>query len=194
MGKLPQLRSEEAREEKITLQTKIWRKIITEDCNQDDGRVWVSFVCFFSKIVQGQSWHVFKCQICSVIWQTCLLLLPPNDIMWWDLAGLTCFTTAWWVTWQDEEHNMIIRESCLSLFSPRQSRQFHGCGKVLCWQFWEVTCCPLSRHHTHGYTARWSRACRDTARLPHPDGTAASFPRGKATFGAEKTHQASLGI
>lgn len=53
-GEFPQLRSDEDREGKITLQTKIRGKIITKDCNQDDGRVWVSFVCFFSKIVQGQ--------------------------------------------------------------------------------------------------------------------------------------------
>lgn len=76
MGKFPQLRSDKDRREKS--QTKISRKTITKDCNQDDGRVWVRFVCFFSEVVQGQSWHIFKCHICSVIWQTCLLLLPPN--------------------------------------------------------------------------------------------------------------------
>lgn len=27
-------------------QTKIWSKIITKDRNQDDGRLWVSFICF----------------------------------------------------------------------------------------------------------------------------------------------------
>lgn len=147
---------------KITLQTKIWRKIFTKDCNQDDGRVWVSFVCFFSKIVQGQSWYVFKCHICSVIWQTCLFLLPPNYITWWDGGSFTCFATAWWVIWQDEEHNMIIRVSCLSFFIPPPAKTF-SClwvGAVLAVLGSDTLF--LSRHHAHVVTARADPMCAAT--------------------------------
>lgn len=150
---------------------------------------------FSSKIVQGQSWQIFKCHICSVIWQTRPLLLPPNCITWWDGGSLTCFATAWWVTWQDEEHNIIIRVSRLSFFllSPSSRDNFMLVGRCCAGSRGKWHAVPEQAPHTRSHRADPVRAV-NTARFPHPDRTAASLPRGKTTFRAEKVHQASSGV
>lgn len=120
---------------------------------------------------------------------------PPSYIMQRDRGSLTCFATAWWVTWQDEEHDMIIRESCLSfLFPPPNTDHFMLVEGAVLAVLGGDALSPEQARHAHGSTAHWSRACHDTAPLSHPDGTAASFLRGKTTFRAEKAHQASSGV
>lgn len=120
-GKFPQLRSDKDREGKITLQTKTWGKIITKDCDQDDGRVWVSFVCFFSKIVWGHSWHIFKCHICSV---TTKLYNAAGSRQPHVLRHSLVGHLIGWGTWYDNQGILSFFP-----FPPSQHRPFHACGR-----------------------------------------------------------------
>lgn len=118
---------------------KIWCKIATKNCNQSGGRVWL-FLCGFFFVLflvfclslPGQSWHISAC--CSLLSHMSNVpcsLWPPAYIMQRGLTNLTCFTTVWWVTWQYEEHYMVIRKSFLS--SPHlQNRRIRACGRAPC--------------------------------------------------------------
>lgn len=116
---------------------KIWCKIATKNCNQSGGRVWLCLcdfilLFFFCLSLPGQSWHISACcSLLSHVSNVPCSLWPPAYIMQRGLTNLTCFTTVWWVTWQYEEHNMVIGKSFLS--SPYlQNRRIRTCGRAPC--------------------------------------------------------------